>query len=158
MMRATRSACHHAYGWHVRTVSACSVWHFFGPNAESVQGIGAEGRNHCDVGGVATTSDKHAAEARCVVARVEDVPAAIEISFEPRGDVAGWMRGTSADVAEVSGAIAGRDVERSTKGDGEMGVIATHADAFLIGFGGGAGRARVLIAESNAIVDEVANL
>ena len=115
MMRATRSACHHAYGWHVRTVSACSVWHFFGPNAESVQGIGAEGRNHCDVGGVATTSDKHAADARCVVARVEDVPAAIEISFEPRGEVAGWMQGTSADVAECSPSASLRQFETTRK-------------------------------------------
>lgn len=85
------------------------------------------------------------------------MPAAIEISFQPGGEVPGWIRWSSADFAEVSGAIAGRDVEGSLKGDGQVSVIAAHADAFLVGFGCGASGARVFIAERDAIVDEVAD-
>ena len=65
--------------------------HLVGPNAESFQGIAAEGRHHGDVGSVATAGDQHPARPRRIAAWIKCIPAAIEISLKPSGKVAWWI-------------------------------------------------------------------
>ena len=100
---------------------------FVVPDFEGVEGVGAKGGDHGDVGGVAAARDQDATDAGRVVARVEGVPLAAEIGFEPGCEVAGCIGWWHASVAEVAGAIASRDVEGAAEGDGQVGVIAAHA-------------------------------
>ena len=91
------------------------------------QRVGAEGVRDRHVGGVAALADQDAADARHVVARVEGVPAAAEIGLEPAGEIHRRVGRRHADVAEIAGAIARRDVHAAAEGDGEMGEVAAHA-------------------------------
>ena len=92
---------------------------------------------------VAAGGDQDAADARRVVARVEDMPPAAEIDLHPGGEIHARPRFGLADLADVAGAVARRDVERPAEGDGEMGEVAADAALLAIGFRGGARRPRV---------------
>jgi hypothetical protein len=61
------------------------------------------------------------------------------------------------DVAEITGAVARRNVQATTKCDGEIGVIAANAAALAEPFPGRSCGAGMLIAERNMIVREVAD-
>ena len=50
-----------------------------------------------------------------------------------------------------------RDIHAATEGDRQMGEIAADADALLIGFKSGAGRASVFVAEGQMTADEIAD-
>ena len=116
-------------------------WISVGPDAEALHDAGAEGGGERHVGGVAAAGHQHAALAGDVVARVEQAPGAAEVGLEPGGEVAGRVGRRGADVAEVAGAVARRDVHRAAEGDGEMRVVAADADAFGVAFEGRAGGA-----------------
>ena len=68
-----------------------------------------------DVGGVAAARHQDAADAREVVAGVEGVPAAAEIDFEPALEIHRRRVGRHADVAEIAGAIARRNVHAAAE-------------------------------------------
>src|SRR5690606_32935272 len=76
---------------------------------------------------------------------------------EPGAEVHGRGVARHADVAEVAGGVARGDVEAAAERDGEVGEIATHADAFLPGVEGGAGGAGLLVIEAQVFVDVVAH-
>ena len=95
-----------------------------------------------DVDRVAAAPDDHTADARRVVARVEGVPAAVEVGLEPGREVhrlGGWRR---LDVRDVAEHVAGRDVQGAAEGDGQMRVVAADALAGPVGVGGRRPRVR----------------
>ena len=70
----------------------------------------AEGRREYRVRGVAAASHENAANARDIVARVKSVPYPAQVRLESRTKIHRGRRGRHTDVAEIAGAVAGRDV------------------------------------------------
>src|SRR5688572_65808 len=93
--------------------------HLVGPYPEARQIIGAERGADRDVGSVAAARDQHPADARRVVAGVESVPMAAEEGLEPRSEIHRTGR-RHADVTQVTGAVARRDVHAPAEGDGKV--------------------------------------
>src|SRR5579864_9740621 len=89
-----------------------------GPDLETDQRVRAEGVGDRHVGGVAALSDQHAADSRNIVARIERVPPPAQIGFEPAGEIHRAVRRRNADVAEIPGAVARRNVHTAAEGDG----------------------------------------
>ena len=92
-----------------------------------------------------------------VVPGVERVPASVQIGFEPSCEVARRERGGGAYIAEISGAVAGRNVHAAAKRDGEMGIVAANADAFLERVLRSTRDPRRLVVERDVTVHVVAN-
>ena len=59
----------------------------FGPNLETLQDMRPEGRNHGDIGGVPALRDGNTTDARLVVPGVEQVPASVQVRFEPSVEI-----------------------------------------------------------------------
>jgi hypothetical protein len=117
----------------------------------------AERGHDRDVGGVAPARHQNGADARLVVAGIKRVPAVAEVDFEPGAEI--HWRGVAryADVAEITGAVARRDVDASAQRDSKVGEIPAHAAPLGVGVPGRLCRARVLVTELYAIVDIVAD-
>src|SRR5258708_5727353 len=129
----------------------------FGHYDESCQLGGSEAGGDRDVGGIAAARHHDATDPRMVVASIEGEPLAIEIDLEPRTEIHRSRVRWNADVAEIAGAIARRNVHAAAQGDGEMGEVAADADALIVAFGSGAVAAGVMVAERNALMDIVAD-
>src|SRR5271165_1776829 len=117
----------------------------------------AEGGRHGDVCGVAAAPRDNAAHAGMVVTRVFRVPAPSEKDLEPGAEIHWIDVDRNADVTEIAGAVAGRDVHAAAKREGEMGEVAADADAFMHGVAGATSWARVGITEPNLRVNEIAD-
>lgn len=128
-----------------------------GPDAKGFKGIGTKGRDHRHVGSIATSRNQHSANTWRVVAGVKRMPATVEIGLEPSGEITRRKWRLSTNVTKVAGAVARGNVERTTQRDGEVGVVATNANAFLMRSAGGTGRVCVLVIEGDVIVYEVAD-
>src|SRR5690349_15380020 len=105
--------------------------HFVGPDLEGLQGIRAEGVADGHVGGVAAAGDQYAPDARNVVARVEGVPVAVEISFEPAGKIHRPVGRRRAHVAEIASAVTRGDVHAPAKGDRQVCEVTAYAGPFM---------------------------
>lgn len=66
-------------------------------------------------------------------------------------------RRRNADIAEVAGTIARRNIHAAAKGDGEMGEIAAHAGTFFLRLEGRSGRIGMFIPELNVAMNEIAD-
>src|SRR6201995_4722531 len=108
------------------------LWNLVGPHLEALQRVRPERLGDRHVGGVASLRNQHAADPRLVVARIESVPAAAEIGLEPAGEIADRPRLRRADVAEIAGAIARRNVHAAAEGDRQMRIVAAHALALIV--------------------------
>src|SRR6266540_5291267 len=76
----------------------------------------------------------------------------------PRTSETHWAIGRwHADVPEIAGAIARRNVHAAAERDGEVRVVATHTLAFIEDLPGRHGRARMLVAEGDVAMDEIAD-
>src|SRR5271157_3720585 len=85
------------------------------------------------------------------------MPFAAEKRLEPGAEIhRRWVR-RHADVAEISVAVARRDVHAAAERDRKMREIAAYAAAFGIGFIRGARRTGALVAEGDVAVDEIAD-
>src|ERR1700691_5357839 len=109
------------------------------------------------VGGVAALRDKDAPDPGGIVARVEHVPTAAEIDFDPRRKIVGRIGRRQADVGDVTGTIACRDVQAAAKRDRKMSEVAAHPDALGVGFKCRSGGTGTLVIECYVIMDEVAD-
>ena len=122
---------------------------------------GAEAGDEGDVAGVAAARHGEAADAGGVEAGVEGEPGraigSLEEDLEPSGEVHGGVDGGEADVAEISGAVAGGDIEAAAEGYGGMGEVAADALFFVVGVAGGLAGAGEFVAEGDAVVDVVAD-
>ena len=113
------------------------------------------GQRH--VCGVAALRYEDTTDPGGVVARVKGVPTVAQINFNPSGKIHGRVGRGEADVGDVTGAIARRDVQATAEGDCKMRVVAANTAAFLVCFERRSGGAGVLIAENYVIVHEVAD-
>ena len=102
-------------------------------------------------------SDQHAADSRDVIARIEGVPPSAKIGLEPAGEIHRAIGRRHADVAKVAGAIARRNIHAAAEGDGEVRKVAADALAFVEDFPGRHRRARMLVAEGDVAMDEIAD-
>src|SRR6266511_5122460 len=83
--------------------------------------------------------------------------ALFDVRLQQAGEI-DWAIGRwRADFAEIAGAIARRNVHTAAEGDGEVRVVATHTLAFIEDLPGRHGRARVLVAEGDVAMDEIAD-
>src|SRR5450432_230212 len=141
-------------GWRA---SGRSGNHFVGPDPKGLQRVWSEGGRDRNVGGVATARDEDASDARGVVARIERVPGRPEVSLEPSREVHRRRVLRNADVAQVAGAIARRNVQAAAQGDRQVGEIAADALTFVESLPGGLGGSGELITERDVLVNEVAD-
>ena len=109
------------------------------------------------IAGVSTACHQYPADARGVVARVEGVPAVSEIRFEPAREVHGSGYRRDSNIAEIAGAVARRNVHAATERDGEVSVVSANAAPLVVGLQSGSRAPRVLVAEFDVAVDEVAD-
>jgi hypothetical protein len=144
--------------------TACGFWHLsfpgqdlLGDHREAMQGVGPEGCGDRNIRRVAAAGDQDPADARHVVARVKDVPLATDIGFEPGGKIHRRIGDRHTDIAEVTGAIARRDIQATAEGDREVGIIAAHAGAIAERLPRGPAGAGVFVAKSDVLVDVVAH-
>src|SRR5215213_6438810 len=86
----------------------------------------AERRRDGDVRGIAAAGDQCPPDTWRVVPRVEHVPLPAEMGFEPGREVARRIGQGGADIAQVAGAVAGRDVQGAAEGDSQVRVVPTH--------------------------------
>ena len=101
--------------------------------------------------------DEDTPDLRGVVARVEGVPPAAKIDFDPGCKIHRCIRRWKGDVGKVTGAIARRDVQAAAEGDRKVCVVTANAAALYICFGCGSGGAGVLVAKGDVVVYEVAD-
>src|ERR1700687_5043902 len=92
-----------------------------------------------------------------VVTRVERVPAAAQIGFKPTREIHRRVHRRHTDVAEISGAVASRNIHAAAEGDRKMRKVAAHAFSIVEGLQRRLGRAGVLVAELEMLMNEVAN-
>src|ERR1700735_1271390 len=87
--------------FHSRTHSY-SVKDLIGPNFEVFQFGGPKCIADCDVRGIPTARDDEPADAPRIIARIEDMPLAVQEYFHARREVHGCICRWHADVAEIS--------------------------------------------------------
>jgi hypothetical protein len=85
------------------------------------------------------------------------VPAAAEIGFEPSAEIHWGIVERHADIAEVAGAVARRNVHAAAQRDREVSEVPAHAASLVMNILRRLGRAGVGVAENDAIVDIVAD-
>ena len=122
---------------------------------ESRECARAERGHDRDVGGVAPARHQDATDAPLVVTGIERVPAATDIGFEPAAEIHRRILGWHADVPQIAGAVARRNIHAAAQRDRKVGKVAAHAASLGMGVPCCFGRARVLVTERDAIVDLV---
>ena len=91
--------------------------------------VGSKARDHRDVGGVAPAGDQDATNPWLIMSGVEGEPSIAEKDFEPGVEIH-WRRvWRNADVAKLTVAVAGRNVEATAQSDRQMSEVAADADA-----------------------------
>src|SRR5277367_3823826 len=113
------------------------------------------GQRH--VRGVASLRNEDAPNPRLIVTRVEHMPAATEIDFDPCGKIIGRIGRRKARIGKVTGAVACWNVQTAAKSDGKMGIVTTHPAALLIRFKCSSGRTRMLVPECYVTMHEIAD-
>src|SRR5712672_4758792 len=105
----------------MKTASSLATLHdLISPDFKAEEGVGPEGLGDWNVCGIAALGDQDAADPRNVVARIEGVPVAADIGFEPAGKIACGVGRRHPDVAEIAGAIARRNVHAAAERDGKV--------------------------------------
>src|SRR5262249_61751918 len=79
------------------------------------------------------------------------------VTCEPAGEIPWAMWGRRAHVAQISGAISGRNVHAAAECNSQVRVVATNAFALVEDLPRRLGCARVFIAELNVVMYKIAN-
>src|SRR3954470_2495845 len=131
--------------------------YFFGYNFEADQGVRPERQGQGNIGSVSPTRNQNPTDPRIVVARIEGVPPPPEKHLDPGREIHGCIGWRKPDVTDVPCAVAGRDIQAAAERKRQMGVVAADPALLGVGLSGRAGRARVLVAERDMVVNEVAD-
>src|SRR5215207_7364465 len=131
--------------------------YFFGYNLEADQGVRPERQGQGNIGSVSPARDQNATDPRIVVARIKGVPPPPEKDLDPSRKVHGCIGRRKPDVADVPCAVPGRDIQAAAERERQMGVVTADPALLGVSLSGCAGRARVLVAERDMVVDEVAD-
>ena len=115
----------------MRKLYSLFIAHFVSPYFETFQRVGAKRTANGDIGGVAATGYQHTADARYIIAGVEGIPTAVKVSFEPTGEIHSTVGRRHADIAQVTCAIACRNVHAATECDRKVRVITTNTGFLL---------------------------
>src|SRR3974377_1585925 len=126
------------------------------PDLEAQQRVRAERIADCDVSRIAASRNEHPADPRHIVLQNKEPPASAEIRLDPSGEIHWPIRRQDADLAEITGAVACRNVHAAAKCDGEVRIIAADAFTLVEGFKGRLGGTRVLVAERDMVLDTIA--
>ena len=140
-----------------RVAARYLLLHLVRYHVEAHQRARTEYSGQCNVGGIAPTSHQDAADSRRVMACVEGVPVTAEIGLEPRAEVHREVHRRDADVAEVAGAIARRNVHAAAQGDSQMREVATYPATLGVAGESRAGWVGVVVAELDVVVHIVAD-
>src|ERR1700760_4998097 len=92
-----------------------------------------------------------------IVPRVERIPLLTEKDLEPGAEVHRRRITRHSDIAEITGAVARRDVHAPAQCDREMREISAHADAFLVTFRRRAVASRMMVTKLEPVMDVIAN-
>src|SRR5664279_4006190 len=130
---------------------------FVRPNLEARQRARAECGADRDVASIAAPGNEHPADARRVVAGVKSVPAAVEEGLEPGREIHRPIGRWLADVTEVAGAVASRNIHAPAEGNGEMGIVAADTDLLVQSLHCRARLGGVLIPEADMAMNIVAD-
>ena len=117
----------------------------------------AKGNRQWDIAGVTTASNNGAPDPSAVVARIKRKPATAEVNLHPGAKVHRIRRRGNANIAEIAGDIASRNVQTATKRDRQVRKIPTHTDALAKGLQRRAIRSRLLIVELDMLMNEVSH-
>src|SRR5437763_7579539 len=85
------------------------------------------------------------------------MPAIAEENLDPGAEILRRVRRRQADIADIAGAIARRDVEAAAADEREMRIVAADAAPLLESLRGRARRPRVLVTEANVIMHVAAD-
>src|SRR5271166_1649505 len=131
------------------------VSHFLGHYRKARQVRRAKGGCDGYVRGVTASRNQHSSNARGVIAGIENPPLIVEIRLKPGAEIHRKHQ-RNADVAEVSGGVACRNVQGAAEGDGQMLIIAAHANTVGENVERRARRTRMVVAEPHFGVHPVA--
>src|ERR1700683_3272948 len=92
-----------------------------------------------------------------IMPRVERPPTIFEIDFKPGAEIHGRRCRWHADIAQISGCVARRNIQGATHGNGEMLKIAADAEAFGVDVQSRLRGPGMLVSEYDSGVDPVAN-
>src|SRR4029077_3248370 len=109
-----------------------SFLHFVRPDAKPRQGCEAKCMGERHVRGIAALRNEDTTDSRGVVAWIKGIPTVAQINFNPCGKIHRRVRRGEAEVSNVTGAIARRNVQTTAEGDCKMRVVAANAAAFLV--------------------------
>ena len=110
-----------------------------------------------DVCGVAALRNEDTTDSGGVVTGIKGIPTIAQINFNPCGKIHRRVGRGEANVGDVTGTVACRDVQATAEGHCKMRVVAANTTTFLVCFECRSGRAGVFIAEDYVIVHEVAD-
>src|SRR6266404_3927360 len=130
---------------------------FVRPDFERRKSIIAEGRRKSSVGRIAAAGHEDATDPGRIVARVESIPLSAQERLEPRAEIHGVGHWRHANIAQISGAVTGRNIHASAKGDGQMHKVAADADALAKPFYGGPSGAGLQVIKVDMPMHEVAD-
>src|SRR5712691_147880 len=130
---------------------------FFGHDRETLQRVRSEGRGDGDIGRITPAGNEDSSDARHVVPRIKSIPAATEVHFHPGGKIHGARGGRNADVAKITGAVACWNIHTAAESNSEVGIVAADSCALVECFKGRFREARILIPESDVVMDVIAD-
>src|SRR6266446_1177109 len=130
---------------------------FVRPDFERRKLIIAEGRRKSSVGRIAAAGHEDATDPGRVVARVESVPLSAQERFEPRAEIHGVGHWRHSNIAKIAGAVTGRNIHASAKGDGQMHKVAADPDALPKTLYGGPSSAGLEVIKADMSMHEVAD-
>ena len=108
---------------------AGGVFDFVGPDFEHLKKIGSECGANGHIGGIAAAGDQYPSDAALIIARIEGMPSAAEVRFQPTRKIHWGVGYRHADVAEIAGTVTRRNIETTQQCNREMGEIPAHAFA-----------------------------
>lgn len=128
-----------------------------GIDIETRKVSGAEACGEGDIGGVAARGHQNSSPPSIVMASVEVDPSAVEEDLVPRAEVA-WAAVGLANVPDVAGDIAGRNILATREGDGQMLQVAADANALGEDIHGGLGGTRCVVVEGHSLMNPISNV
>ena len=130
---------------------------FVGDHCKPAELRRTECRRNSHIRCVPAARDHDASNPRMIVTRIEGEPAAVEKYLEPCAEI--HRRGIAghADIAEITGTVARRDVHAPTKRHRQMREVTAYANAFVMAFRSRTIAARMVIAEFEALMHVVAD-
>src|SRR5215204_7186981 len=89
--------------------------YFFGYNLEADQGVRPERQGQGNIGSVSPARDQNPTDPRVVVARVKGEPPPPEKHLDPGREIHRRIGRREPDVADVTCAVSGRDIQAAAK-------------------------------------------